>query len=128
MRPLLSSFCAIALIMLVGFTSKEPIEEYKNNDKSVVISLKLYADSTYEYSEWMHLGNFWKDKGKYLKNDSTIVLESVETRYNPNTRKKRSKESSTAAIFKRDTFKISSGAIFLYRTESSQAFRVLRKV
>ena len=56
---------------------KKQFEEYRGGRFGYsVVTIKLYNDSTYYYSEWNHTGHSIKDNGKWGKINNCYYLNS----------------------------------------------------
>lgn len=76
------------------------------------VSLKLYSDSTFEYSNWYHFGKSETDTGTYLLNDSSLIL------YSKNYFKLKEKKISTDLnLFTGHMFRIRGDILMLYTKE-----------
>ena len=72
-------------------------------------SLKLYSDSTYEFSNWYHFGRTENDTGIYLLTDSTLSLYSTGF-----TDSKQNKTNSKTTIFKGQLYRIQKEKLLLF--------------
>jgi hypothetical protein len=75
-----SIFCNTKLksqSLLPDSNSKTLVAKYLGGKKKYSkVSIKLYSDSTFEYSNWYHFGQTEKDTGKYLMTDTSLILYS----------------------------------------------------
>jgi hypothetical protein len=79
------------------------------------VSLKLYSDSTYEYSNWYHFGQTENDIGKYSITDSTIVMYSKGFLTS-----KQNGLITTKYIFKGQQYRIQNNLLQLFTKKESK--------
>lgn len=87
------------------------------------VSLILYSDSTYVYSNWYHFGQTEKDIGKYLITDTTLVLYS-KNYFNS----KKNKQSTKYNLFTGKKYRIQNNLLKLFskkqeKQENSDFYR-----
>lgn len=64
-------------ILAFDSNEKKLLKKYIGGRKKYSkVSIKLYSDSTYEYSIWYHFGQTEKDSGTYLITDTSLILFS----------------------------------------------------
>jgi len=96
--------------------NKNLLRVYKGGrPKYSKVSLKLYSDSTYEYSNWYHFGQTENDVGIYSLSDSTIILYSKEF-----IASKHSKLKSKKYIFNGQLYRIQKEQLLLFTTKQEK--------
>ena len=68
----------LTIILCSVKTVEKQFEEYQGGRYGYSgVNLKLYSDSTYYYSEWIHTGQSIKDSGKWKKINNHYYLNSI---------------------------------------------------
>lgn len=115
-------FCLSALLM-----GLYPLEYYRGREGFEHEKLRLYQNQQYAYEYWMHLGNYVKDTGTYIRDNDKLILISIISKKGNSRIKNTRKADTTFKYFDSDTLFFHQDSVTIFSRNKNPYNRTLRR-